>query len=416
MIEYIRRDPLFKKILLILTMILLILTILILAVHYYIVGDIHRENARLTYSIVGRLTTIYPEAELDIVKNAIYTQSEEDIKKGEGILNKYGYDKSINIFHDNNFKKYSYKLLNIDIVLMLTIMTISYVFYMKFVKAFVDKIEILSTAIDNIDNNNFKIDMDYDEEGILSSLNIRFKQMTRRLELTLKELTKEKENIKSLVTDISHQIKTPLSSIKLFNFILLENVTNEEERREFLERSKKEINKLQWLTDSLMKISALEAGMITLNIKKRDIKETILEAINGIYIKALDKNISINTDIKNVEVCHDIKWTKEAIFNVLENSIKYTNKDGQVNISTIETEFYLQINIEDNGIGIPSKEFNDIFKRFYRGKSKEINQIEGSGVGLYLTRKILEDQKGSILVDSKERVGTKFSILLQKSK
>ena len=263
---------------------------------------------------------------------------------------------------------------------------------------------------------NFSFDISSDEEGIMSQITTGLYQMSRRMDMSLSKLNKEKENIKSLVTDISHQIKTPVSSIKLFNSILIEDKgINESDKMEFLSTVNDEVMKLQWLTDSLIKVSRLEVGMIEIKKENKSIKDTIYQAVESVYIKAAHKSIEINVEpFEEIFAFHDVKWTKEAITNVLENAVKYTEENGNINVSIINMEFYCRIDIEDNGIGIPSKEFNDIFKRFFRGSSKIVQKAEGSGVGLYLTRKILEEQGGNIIVDSILGQGTKFSLFLQK--
>ena len=285
--------------------------------------------------------------------------------------------------------------------------------FMTIIKSFINKLEKFSLLIDRIMDGEVSNHSQFEEEGILSRLGSQFSQMTRRLNISLRNLKNEKENIKSLVTDISHQVKTPVASIKLFNTILIEENVNEEEKHEFLEKIKEDVNKLEWLVNSLIKMSRLEVGMIKLKKEKFSIEQTLIESINGIYLKVLEKRIDINLDVKaDIEINHDVKWTKEAIINVLENAVKYTDKGGQIEISVEKLETYIKIDIKDDGIGIPDSEIGKVFNRFYRGESKVVRESEGSGVGLYLTRKILEEQGGSIIVSSDEGKGSKFTILM----
>lgn len=136
-----------------------------------------------------------------------------------------------------------------------------------------------------------------------------------------------------------------------------------------------------------------------------------------VYSKVLEKNIDIDVEAYGeFQSYHDARWTKEAIINVLENSIKYTDYGGKIKVQIEKINLYVKLDIEDNGIGIPKDEFNNIFKRFFRGKSEYVQNVGGSGVGLYLTRKILEEQGGSIVVDSIIGAGTKFSLFLQSCK
>ena len=173
------------------------------------------------------------------------------------------------------------------------------------------------------------------------------------------------------------------------------------------------INKLHNLIDSLVNISRLEASMI--NIKKEDksIKQTLTKAIDSVKAKANLKNIKISvTDFEDKIILHDSKWTEESIFNILENGVKYTHDNGKIEVSLQETINFIRIDIKDNGIGIDKSEFNNIFKRFYR--SEKVEEVEGSGVGLYLSRKIIESQGGNIIVSSKIGQGSKFSLFLTK--
>jgi signal transduction histidine kinase len=214
---------------------------------------------------------------------------------------------------------------------------------------------------------------------------------------------------------MSHQLKTPVASLKLSNSLLLENDLSSEEREEFLQKCNEDIDKLEWLVSSLIKMSRLEAGIIEIDMKKSSIKNTIIKAVNGVYIKALNKNIDI--DMENLQddtIEHDLKWTKEALTNILENAVKYTKNGGRIKITTYKLPSLLKMDIEDNGIGIPEKEINNIFKKFYRGNSKEVTEAEGIGVGLYLSRKIIEKQGGSIMVHSRDGEGSRFTVFLQK--
>ena len=173
------------------------------------------------------------------------------------------------------------------------------------------------------------------------------------------------------------------------------------------------INKLHNLIDSLVNISRLEASMINIKIENKSIKQTLIKAINSTVPKANQKNININIeDVEDIEIPHDTKWTEESIFNVLENAVKYSSENKDINVQVSETINFIRIDIKDNGIGIDKSEYNNIFKRFYR--SEKVDDIEGSGIGLYLSRKILEKQGGNIIVSSQKEQGSKFSLFLTK--
>lgn len=201
--------------------------------------------------------------------------------------------------------------------------------------------------------------------------------------------------------------------MKLYNSLLLEEDLDEEDRTEFLKTSSMSINKLHSLIESLVNISRLETSMISIKKENKNIKSTIIKAIESAKPKAINKCISINlNDFDDKIVPHDSKWTEECIFNILDNAVKYTNLKGKIDIYVQDAINFMRIDIKDNGIGIDKNEFNNIFKRFYR--SEEVQELEGSGVGLYLSRKILESQGGNIIVSSQKGEGSKFSLFLTK--
>ena len=188
----------------------------------------------------------------------------------------------------------------------------------------------VNSDIENIINNNYTIKDDFKEEGIFNRIYTDLNKLSRSLNLKINNLDKEKESIKELVTDISHQLKTPLASLKLYNTLLIEEELNDEDRMEFLKTNEMSINKLHNLIDSLVNISRLEASMINIKKENKSIKQTLTKAINSIKAKANQKNINIILeDFEDKEIPHDSKWTEESIFNVLENAVKYTNENGR---------------------------------------------------------------------------------------
>ncbi|MCL1995741.1 MAG: HAMP domain-containing histidine kinase [Defluviitaleaceae bacterium] len=221
----------------------------------------------------------------------------------------------------------------------------------------------------------------------------------------------EKETIQSFISDLSHQMKTPLAAIAMYTELLAEGGLSEEERQDFLSRTKMSTEKLQWLTENLTKISRLEVGAILLNLKNSSIKQTISEAVVAVLAEADKKNISIAvTDFSNTPLYHDKRWTVEALVNILENAIKYSDEKGEVLVEMWQLQQYSKITITNNGVGIPEEERHLIFKRFYRGENAE--DKAGFGLGLYLANVIMEKQGGYIMVDSSdEKVA--FSLFLR---
>ena len=230
----------------------------------------------------------------------------------------------------------------------------------------------------------------------------------------LKERLEQEENsTKTLITDITHQLKTPLASIKMSHELSLSADLSQEERQSFMEAEGQEILKMETLLDELVKLSRLENSMIQIKCKKCSLKETIREAVSQIYIKASAKEIEISVDMEeDMETLHDRKWTVEALVNILENAVKYSAQGTEVHIQVSSLVNHILIQIEDEGIGIPEGEVHEIFKRFYRGSNAKDMAKEGAGVGLYLARSIIEQQGGSIVAKRKSGNGTIFQIML----
>ncbi len=230
----------------------------------------------------------------------------------------------------------------------------------------------------------------------------------------LKERLKEEENsTKAMITDISHQLKTPLASLRMCHELAVGDRQTKEEREEFQEREEREIEKLENLLKELVNLSRLETHMIQLKPRAGSIKKTIAAAVSQIYMKAKDKDIRIQADMgEDQEICHDPGWTEEALVNVFDNAVKYSGEHTVVTIRVKPLITYVMIEIEDEGIGIRKDELQKIYQRFYRGRDAAKISEEGAGVGLYLARMILERQGGSISAKQKRGNGTVFRITL----
>ncbi len=412
MIELLKREPIIRRIFLIAIIGVILIFGAFSIFQYKNLKNIYLEQQNINKRIVGKLVNKYPQSESDIVKS-VYSESEEYENIGQNILKKYGYDENYNMIRNINFQQHlKYFLVN-NLIVFVVVMTLMMLILSNLMKYVFSKLKIISKNIEDIIHNKYEIEDDFKEEGVLNIIHSDLNKLSRSLNLKIKNINKEKESIKELVTDISHQLKTLLASLNLYNSLLLEEELDEEDRIEFLTTNKMSINKLHNLIDSLVNISRLEASMI--NIKKEDksIKQTLTKAIDSVKAKANLKNIKISvTDFEDKIILHDSKWTEESIFNILENGVKYTHDNGKIEVSLQETINFIRIDIKDNGIGIDKSEFNNIFKRFYR--SEKVEEVEGSGVGLYLSRKIIESQGGNIIVSSKIGQGSKFSLFLTK--
>lgn len=223
-------------------------------------------------------------------------------------------------------------------------------------------------------------------------------------------VTIEKEKLQSFISDISHQIKTPIANLKLLNSTLLQEPELTEFLHKYLFLQEKQIDKMDFLIQSLVKISRLENGIIQFQPRAASMNDTILQALEITIVKSEQKKVDIYFDNNlTYNVFHDVKWTTEAIANIIENAIKYTPTEGSITITQKQTEEYSIVAVQDTGVGISKQDLPYIFKRFWRGHTQV---TEGNGLGLYISQQIINSQQGYILVQSKLNEGTCFQVFL----
>lgn len=271
-------------------------------------------------------------------------------------------------------------------------------------------IKNLNKMIDSVIDGTFS-EATFDE-SLLSSLEAKLKRYLSHSHMTSQKLEEEKNVIKSLISDISHQTKTPIANIMLYSSLLMEQDNISDETRNMIEQVNLQSQKLDFLIEALITASRLETGIISVNPIKNSISELVDNILIQIESKSKAKNIDITTNIEKGYAIFDMKWTVEAIYNIVDNAVKYTQNGGSVKIIAIPYELFYRIDIIDNGIGIEDKDLCKIFQRFYR--SQNVQQIEGVGIGLYLTREIISSEGGYIKVASKINEVTTFSVFLPK--
>lgn len=224
------------------------------------------------------------------------------------------------------------------------------------------------------------------------------------------ESLREKETVKGLISDISHQTRTPLANMRLY-VELLEEETLSGEGTGFLAKLCEQTEKMDFLMQSMVKMSRLETGILQIRQEKQDLSETIRRAVADVVPAAAAKEIDLFVDCPDeVMVAHDGKWTQEAVSNILDNAVKYTESGGQIHLSVDRQEIFWQIAIADTGKGIAVERQAQIFTRFYR--EPEVHDKPGVGIGLYLARRIIELQKGYIEVRSEAGKGACFRLYL----
>ena len=250
-----------------------------------------------------------------------------------------------------------------------------------------------------------------DSETLFARISYRLSRLYDIMQENRRKVDEERQELQMLVSDVSHQVKTPVANLKMVTDTLLSKPVTEEEQLEFLKGIRNQTDKLEFLFQALVKTSRLETGAIRLEKKDAPLIDTLAMACSGIVYAAEKKDICVTVDCPD-DLClsHDSKWTAEAVFNLLDNAVKYTPVEGAIRISVEQWEMYVKLCVSDTGKGIPESNQAAIFRRFYR--EEEVHEQQGVGIGLYLTREIVTRQGGYIKVVSELGKGSEFSIML----
>ena len=271
--------------------------------------------------------------------------------------------------------------------------------------------EMLCCTLDEMMNGKIDVSQVAEEENLFYKINHRLVRLYEVMQESKNSVASERADLQELISDISHQVKTPIANLKMINSTLLENEVPVQKQKEFLTAQATQLDKLDFLMQAMIKTSRLETGVISLEKKSQPLYDTLAAALGGILLNAEKKQINVQVDCpENLVVSHDRKWTGEALFNILDNAVKYTPEGGQIRVSVESWEMYVKIDIADTGIGISEQHQGAIFKRFYR--EDIVHDVDGIGIGLYLAREIVTLQGGYIRVTSEVGRGSTFSVFL----
>ncbi len=302
--------------------------------------------------------------------------------------------------------------IELNIILLVTIfylITIIITWYHLYKKN--KKIKNLSTYMNNILNNNYSLDIRDYEEGNLSNLKNDIYKMTVKLKEQSDLSQKEKKYLEEVLSDISHQLKTPLTSMYVINDVLLsDKKIDDSKKQEFLIKNRKELERIEWLVTSLLKMSRLDSGSEKIIPKETKLDDLIRKTVTPLEIPIELKNQHLILDYdKNIKLNIDLNWTTEALINILKNAHEHTKENGTIQIKVKDTVIYTEIKIIDTGEGISTTDLPHIFERFYKGKTNK----ESIGIGLNMAKKIINLEKGDIKVISNSN-GTTFNIKFYK--
>lgn len=292
--------------------------------------------------------------------------------------------------------------------------------YRKQMRSVMEKMdEMIDAAVDG------KFQESQFDESVLSSVETKLANYLTSSEVSAEYVKKEKEKIKELLGDISHQTKTPIANLMLYSQLLEEQMkeqagaegsgdsANKETMEASIKAIQKQAEKLKFLIESLVKMSRLETGVLVLKPEVNDVEELIYNAVEQVRPRAEARNISLDIQIRELPfgtMNFDLKWTTEALYNLLDNAVKYSDQGKTVIVAACSYTMFYRIDVIDCGIEIRADEQEKIFQRFYR--AKEVSEQDGVGIGLYLTRQIVSFQGGYLKVTSGKNKETILSMYL----
>lgn len=351
-------------------------------------------------NIISIIKEKYPEIKddeiFDILKNNVKTNT----------FNRYSFDlDGIVLIKENKtiFVSYFIILLFIYLIICLVYLTI----IINNDKRKEKEINEVIKIIEEINNKNYKFKMDEINEEDLSLLKNEIYKTTIMLNEISEISKKDKKELEESLEDISHQLKTPLTSILIMIDTLLDDEDMDQNTREdFLRNMKREVMNINFLVKSILKLSRLDTNTVKFISKKESVKEIVNEAILNVSLLSDLKNVKIETNLSDSFINCDYKWQIEALTNILKNSVEHSYENNKVLIESSENNAYVKITIKDFGTGIAKEDINHIFERFYKGKDSDYDSI---GIGLALSKSIIEKQNGKISVESSND-GTTFTI------
>ena len=377
-------------------------------------NDINKKYIDQNTALVGVIIENNPEIEEEIVPIITKGNINEYYELGNNILDKYYYNENLNPIK-NPILKDSYSNLKLTIILLwILFFIVAMILILKIISPIFNNIKKLGERADEMVEGKFNSTELKFEEGDFYVFYNKFIHMGERLENALKDLKDEKINLKDIINDISHQLKTPLSALIAYNDILKNHENMDiETKSKFIEMTSEQLDRMDWLITTLLKYARIESNAVSYNKEMIPISESIRYAIEPLKVSANNKKQSIELDFNSEGYYfHDKKWIAESLSNIIKNAIEHTDINGKIKITLEETPMSISITISDNGEGIEKSELKNIFKRFYKGKNS-INP-KSIGIGLSLSKKIIEAHGGSITAESELGKGTNFNIILLK--
>ena len=390
------------------TIILGIIVIMLSTGIFWVINNIqYRKYLKIVNAKIDNIISEVIEKYPDITEEEVLEILKNNETPESSVLEKFGYTPDISYIKTLGEQIETNKKQNIALVIIFG--TVSLGIYLIYVITQEKKIAEINEYIKQINNKNYILKIEENNNGELSKLRNELYKTTVLLKETAEISEKEKENLSTAIADISHQLKTPLTSIK----IMLDNIQDDpdmekEVREDFLREISKQIDWISSLVVSLLKIAKFDAGTIKMENNEINAKNLIDNIISNLAILMELKNIEIITNVdEKATFIADYKWQQEALTNILKNAIEHSKQNSRIYITVENTNLFLKIIIKDEGSGIDKEDLKHIFQRFYKTKNSSENSI---GIGLPLAKAIIEQSNGYIKVETKYGEGTSFEV------
>ncbi|MGL6184024.1 MAG: sensor histidine kinase [Clostridium chrysemydis] len=355
-------------------------------------------------SVIYKVDKIDPELRMEVMTSISKEISKEEKEKGIEILKEYGIKSDIenNVFPNLiNLNK----IIVLSFVLFLTLISFNNIQ----LKLFFVKIRKITAASNKILDEDYSLLINEEKEGEFSKLGVAFGDIRRIIKNNLETTKKEKENLVVFLQNISHQIKTRIATMMIYNDILLNRNLSEEERKDFLKENETQLTKMNEIIQNILKLAKLDANTINFNKKENDLNLTLEESVSSLKPLAKDLNIKLSIKLSDkMDMLYDKFWLNEAFTNIIKNCIDHTEALGEVNVELIKTPIYYKVIIRDTGEGISQEEIPKIFERFHSAKNSK--KLDSVGIGLSISKSIIELHNGFIDIKSELGKGSEFLV------
>ena len=361
-------------------------------------------------TLLKKVIEEHPENEEKVIQ--LYEKT--DFRKVDtSVLEKYGYLTRDDLKYFQDLKQAHYNLLVSQIIfvtILFIVLNIAYIWYQWNQDR---KLKELDRYLLTVLAGNYNLDIRDYEDGILSSLKNDVYKMSVLLKEDKERALEQQKYLESVLSDISHQLRTPLTSMYVMNDLLSDGKVRGKQKKEILNKNRAQLERIEWLITTLLKMSQIDAGTVTFKEEKVVTKELIKKALEPINIPIeLKKQTVLIVGDKKSTVILDQKWTVEAFVNLLKNAHEHTPVGGMIIIKITDNPLFTEFLIQDNGTGIAKEDLPHIFERFYKGKNSSSESI---GIGLNMSKTIIQKENGTIMVDSTEGKGTTFTIRFYKA-